>query len=52
VSSGLGGPYIKKPRFFSSRESWEKFDERDGFTIEKDDPVGNSAENNRTSCPN
>jgi putative selenate reductase len=32
-----GGPYIKKPRFFSSRESWERFDGRDGFFIEKTD---------------
>jgi putative selenate reductase len=30
-----GGPYIKKPRFFTSRESWVRFDGRDGFFIEK-----------------
>ncbi len=30
-----GGPYIKKPRFFGSRESWEKLDGQNGFWIEK-----------------
>jgi putative selenate reductase len=34
-----GGPYIKKPRFFGSRESWEKFDGHNGFFIEKRDGV-------------
>jgi putative selenate reductase len=30
-----GGPYIKKPRFFSSRESWEKLNGHNGFWVEK-----------------
>jgi putative selenate reductase len=30
-----GGPYIKKPRFFGSRESWEQFSGHNGFWIEK-----------------
>jgi putative selenate reductase len=30
-----GGPYIKKPRFFSRRESWEKYARHNGFFIEK-----------------
>lgn len=30
-----GGPYIKKPRFFGSRESWEKFDGHNGFLVEQ-----------------
>ncbi|MGH7595962.1 MAG: 4Fe-4S dicluster domain-containing protein [bacterium] len=30
-----GGPYIKKPRFFGSRESWEKLDGQNGFWVEK-----------------
>lgn len=30
-----GGPYIKKPRFFGTRESWEKLSGHNGFWIEK-----------------
>ncbi len=30
-----GGPYIMKPRFFGSRESWEKLSGHNGFWIEK-----------------
>ncbi len=30
-----GGPYIKKPRFFGSREPWEKLDGQNGFWVEK-----------------
>jgi putative selenate reductase len=30
-----GGPYIKKPRFFGSRESWEKDTKSNGFFVEK-----------------
>jgi len=30
-----GGPYIKKPRFFGSRESWEKDVKHNGFFVEK-----------------
>ncbi len=30
-----GGPYIKKPRFFGSRESWEQLSGHNGFWIEK-----------------
>jgi len=30
-----GGPYIKKPRFFGSRESWEKDAKSNGFFVEK-----------------
>jgi putative selenate reductase len=32
-----GGPYIKKPRFYGSRESWEKFNGHNGFWVEKRD---------------
>jgi putative selenate reductase len=30
-----GGPYLKKPRFFGSRESWEKDTKSNGFFVEK-----------------
>jgi putative selenate reductase len=30
-----GGPYIKKPGFFGSRESWEKLDGQNGFWVER-----------------
>jgi putative selenate reductase len=30
-----GGPYIKKPRFFGSRDSWEKLSGHNGFWVEK-----------------
>ncbi len=30
-----GGPYIRKPRFFGTRESWEKLSGHNGFWIEK-----------------
>jgi putative selenate reductase len=30
-----GGPYIKKPRFFGSRDSWEQFSGHNGFWVEK-----------------
>ncbi len=30
-----GGPYIEKPSFFSSRDSWERAAPRDGFYIER-----------------
>jgi putative selenate reductase len=30
-----GGPYIEKPGFYSSEESWQKAVPRDGFIIEK-----------------
>jgi putative selenate reductase len=30
-----GGPYIKKPRFFGSRESWKKLDGENSFWVEK-----------------
>ncbi|MDZ7290740.1 MAG: glutamate synthase [candidate division KSB1 bacterium] len=31
----LGGPYIEKPRFFGSRESWEKLEGQNGFWVEE-----------------
>ena len=34
-----GGPYIKKPRFFGSRESWEQFSGHNGFWVEKREPA-------------
>jgi len=34
-----GGPYIKKPRFFSDRESWKKYANHNGFVIEKESGV-------------
>lgn len=30
-----GGPYVMKPRFFGSMESWNKFKKYDGFYMEK-----------------
>ncbi len=32
-----GGPYIKKPTFFGSLQSWRKAAPRDGFAISQDD---------------
>ena len=34
-----GGPYIKKPRFFSSRETWEQQALHNGFFFEKQNGV-------------
>lgn len=34
-----GGPYIKKPRFFSSRESWEQQARHNGFFFENQNGV-------------
>jgi putative selenate reductase len=32
-----GGPYVEKPRFFGSLESWERTKERDGFFCRRED---------------
>lgn len=31
-----GGPYLEKPRFFSSESEWKKFAKHDGFYLEHD----------------
>lgn len=30
-----GGPYVEKPRFFGSEETWRRHSDRDGFYIER-----------------
>jgi putative selenate reductase len=35
-----GGPYIKKPGFYSSRETWEAAKPRDGFVVDAASIVG------------
>ena len=30
-----GGPYLEKPRFFGSRETWSRLADRDGFLVER-----------------
>jgi putative selenate reductase len=32
-----GGPYIVKPRFFSSKDTWDEFPEHDGFYISREE---------------
>ncbi len=34
-----GGPFIRKPGFFGSRETWARHADRDGFYVERDGPV-------------
>ena len=35
-----GGPYILKPRFFGSREEWDRYPDRDGFFLARDEVLG------------
>ncbi|HAZ08879.1 MAG TPA: glutamate synthase [Elusimicrobia bacterium] len=32
-----GGPYVVKPRFFGTRGSWERDQDRDGFALEREE---------------
>ncbi|MGB9625325.1 MAG: glutamate synthase [Phycisphaerae bacterium] len=34
-----GGPFIRKPSFFGSMETWARHADRDGFHVERDGPV-------------
>ncbi|MFI5362769.1 MAG: glutamate synthase [Elusimicrobiota bacterium] len=34
-----GGPYAVKPRFFGTRDAWEKTKDRDGFSLEREEDV-------------
>jgi putative selenate reductase len=34
-----GGPYIEKPRFFGSLAAWQRFKERDGFFVLRQDDI-------------
>lgn len=34
-----GGPYVVKPRFFGTRQSWEQTKDRDGFHLEREGEV-------------